>query len=70
MKLYGCTDHDGHWPVGVSSVVIAHDENEARQLLDAELAKHGLNGFDNKPYTLEKIPQTKPVAVILQDGEY
>lgn len=50
MNVYVCTDHDGHWPVGVCSVVVADNEDDARALLTAELPHHGLDA--GKPFTL------------------
>ena len=68
MKVYTCTDHDGHWPVGVSSVIVATHEAQAAELLKAELKAHGLD--PNKPFTLRQIQTEKPQAFVLQDGEY
>lgn len=70
MKLYVCNDHDGFWPVGVASVVLAESEDQARELLDAELQKRGLRSHIDEPYTLEQVPQTKPKALVLCDGNY
>lgn len=67
MKVYTCTDHDGHW-VGVASVVVAESEEFARRLLAVELQSHGLSG--NKPFTLREINITEPRAFVLQDGDY
>ena len=69
MKIYVCTDHDGMY-VGVASVVLANNLAEATTLLDAELDRYGLKGSEEHPYTLTKIPQTQPAAVVLQDGDY
>lgn len=67
MNIYTCTDHDGHW-VGVASVVVADNEDQARSLLTAELKTHGLDGA--KPFTLRRINANAPRAFILQDGDY
>jgi hypothetical protein len=67
MKVWTCTDHDGHW-VGVASVVVAPSEETAKQLLSIELRSHGLSG--NKPFTLREINITEPRAFVLQDGDY
>lgn len=69
-KLYICTDHDSHWPVGVASLVIAHDVDEARTLLDAALREHGLKPFTDEPYTLQETYFQHPGAVVLRDGDY
>lgn len=67
MNVYTCTDHDGHWPVGVASVVVANDAVEANWLLAAALTEAGL---DSKGFTLKVLDLTHPHAVILNDGNY
>lgn len=67
MNVYTSTDHDGHW-VGVASVVVASNEEEARSLLVAKLRTHGLDGA--KPFTLRRINIDQPRAFVLQDGDY
>ena len=67
MKVYVCTDHNGHYPVGVAAVVIANDEAQARELLEAELTEHGLGGGT---FTLRRIQNEKPQAFVLMDGNY
>lgn len=68
MRIFVSTDHDGHWPVGVASVVIAADEAEARRLLDAALRADGLDPGD--PYTLREVDTGVARAEILCNGEY
>ncbi|MGE3150892.1 MAG: hypothetical protein AB7K04_17735 [Pseudorhodoplanes sp.] len=68
MNVYTCVDHDGHYPVGVSSVVVADTEEDARALLSAALTEHGLDG--RRPFTLRRISTDDPRAFILQDGDY
>lgn len=70
MRLFTCTDHDGHWPVGAASVVVASGEAEASALLDEALKKHGLKPYADCRYTLREINITTPRAFILQDGDY
>jgi len=67
MRLYTCTDHAGHWPVPRCSIVIANDADEARALLEAELAKEGLN---TRPFTLKWVELDRPKAIVLCNGEY
>lgn len=67
MNVYVCTDHAGHQPVPVASVIVAHDEDEATALLSAELELRGLNGKD---FNLRLVAVGVPHAVILSDGEY
>lgn len=69
-RVFACTDHDGHWPVGTASVVIAGDEKGARQLLDAKLVAGGLKPFADEPYTLTEISLNEPKAYVLCDGNY
>jgi hypothetical protein len=67
MEVYVCTDHRGHYPVGVCSIVFANSEHEARGLLLAELHEHGL---DKGNFTLRKLSMDKPKAFVLNDGDY
>lgn len=67
LQAFACTDHDGHYPVGVASVVFAEDEAQARALLAAELREHGLK---DERFTLRRLNSTKPKAFVLQDGDY
>jgi hypothetical protein len=67
MKVWTCNDHDGHW-VGTASVIVADTEDQARELLKAELKEHGLDF--HKPFTLRRINTSRPKAFVLQDGDY
>lgn len=66
MRIFVCTDHMGHYPVGVASIVLAPSKAEANQLLAAELSKQGLDG----PFTLQEIHSDIPKALVLLDGNY
>lgn len=68
MKFFTCTDHAGHWPVGVASIVLAEDEEEAWKQLSFALALKGLSG--DKPFTLVEVPLTTKTAIVLNDGDY
>jgi hypothetical protein len=68
MNVYVCTDHEGHWPVGVCSVVVAASEDEARELLAAELHTHGLH--KEEPFTLWQVSLERQRAMVLLDGDY
>ena len=72
MKLFTCTDHDGFWPVGVASVIIAPNKKRAQELLDAELLERNLMTFaqQEEPYELIEVPLNKSKAIILCDGNY
>lgn len=67
MRVFTCTDHEGHY-VGVASVVIARNEDEAREVLSAELRKVGL--LSPRGFSLTELDTRVPHAVILQDGDY
>lgn len=68
MKLFTCTDHAYHWPVGVASVVVARDETEARVLLQRALADDHLDPAH--PFTLQEIDLSIPSAKVLCNGDY
>lgn len=68
LNIYVCTDHDGHYPVGVCSVIVAFSEHTAREMLRGELHEHGLD--ENKPFTLRRLNTTDPKAFVLLDGDY
>lgn len=70
MRLWVCTDHDCHWPVGCASIVLAENEEEAARLLDSALRQHGLKSGNVEPYTLTEIPLDQARAVVLNDGNY
>lgn len=67
MQVFVCTDHAGHWPVGVASVVVAADEADARALLTRELELRGLN---RRPFTLYRISTNHAGTYVLRAGEY
>ncbi len=69
LKVWVCTDHKTHWPVGGASVVVAASENEARALLIEALREHGLSQ-PKGDFTLKEIDLSKPAAVVLNDGDY
>jgi hypothetical protein len=68
MKIFTCNDHSSFYPVGAASVVVAHTEIQARELLRTALEKHGLD--KNAEFTLVEIDMEKPNVRILVDGEY
>lgn len=67
MQVFVCTDHDGHYPVGVCSVVVAEDEEKARALLVAELTTHGLKA--GKGFSLRRLNIEQPRAFVILDGD-
>lgn len=72
MRVFVCTDHEGFWPVGTASVVIAENEEQARELLTIALRNRMMNGqgLDSLPFTLQEISSSEPAAHILRDGNY
>ena len=67
MKVFTCTDHRGHFPVGTASVVVAENCAEAWRLLADALDERGL-GDDE--FTLTELPTDTPLAIVLRDGDY
>lgn len=65
LKLYACTDHHGVYLSGVS-IVLAANEDQAREFLAFELRNVGL---DWSGFSLRELP-IQPGAVILWDGDY
>ena len=68
MKLWTCTDHDSVYPIGVASIVLAEDKEQARRLLARRLRANGLN--PDKGFTLTEIHMDQPRAIVLRDGNY
>lgn len=68
MRVFYSTDHDGHYPVGIASIVVAPNEDSARVILSEILKQHGLNG--DKPFTLTELNTTSPKVLVLRDGDY
>ena len=69
-KLFVCTDHDGHYPVGVASIVLADNKDEARELLDMALSDEFLKQYDRHTYTLREVSLKDYGAHILCNGNY
>ncbi len=72
MKMFSCTNFEGLYPVGTAAVVVAPDEEAARQMLESELKKRGHTGRqgDGSPITLREINAKIPEVLILCDGNY
>ena len=69
MNVYTCTDFRGHWPVGVSAVIVASDKQRAAKHLESELKKSGLEqAIDTSQ--LKRVSTRKESVSILQNGEY
>ena len=79
MKVWTTTAFAGHcinWPVKTAAVVVADTQQAAYDLLMTKLAAAGLgdqNKFsinEFKPTDVIELDTSKPVAVILADGNY
>jgi len=71
MRVFTCIDHDCVYPVGVASVVVAEDEQQAVELLNAALVERGLSpSTPDNPDTFVEVDLTKPMAIVLRDGDY
>lgn len=68
MKVFTCVDHDGFYPVGVASVIVAESKDRARSLLDAALVVRGLK--IDKNCTFQELNIEVPNAYVLRDGDY
>jgi len=68
LRLWTCTDHATHYPVGGASVVVAETEEAARELLRAALSADGLDP-DDEPFTLREVSLERPAAVVLCNGK-
>lgn len=68
MKVFTCTSFTGHYPVGVSALIVAETEDEARTMLLEELRKEGLPQ-KHKIY-LTEIALEEKKAIVLQNGDY
>lgn len=68
LRIWTCTDHEGHWTVGSASVVVAETEDQARVLLVHALRGHGIVTTLDK-FTLTEI-EMYPHAIVLNDGSY
>lgn len=67
-RLWVCTDHPTHWPVGGASIVMANSEAEARDLLSAALRENCLDPSEG--FSLLELNWSIPFARVLCDGNY
>lgn len=70
MKVYTCTDHVYHWPVGVASVVVADNRHQAKELLIKALKEQGGLEQGTEPFTLQELDISTPNALVLLTGQY
>jgi hypothetical protein len=69
MKVWTNTEFQGHWPVGVSAVVVAETPGDAALLLNDELAKVGLPRSARADQFVP-VNTSAPGAVVLQSGDH
>jgi hypothetical protein len=65
MRVFTCIDHAGHYSIGVASVVVARNEEQAVALLVSALGKMAYRSF-----TLQELDLSAPAAHVLADGNY
>lgn len=68
LKVFTCIDHAGHWGVPVASIVAAHDEIEAHDLLCAALRDSGLPHPEMHAMTFAEFDVSFARALVLSDG--
>ena len=71
LNAYSCDCFEGHYPVGVSAVIIAETAEQAATLLNESLARNHLP--QEKPVKVEDItllPMYVPTVYIINDGNY
>lgn len=69
MKVWITTEFKGFYPVGTSAVVVAESAESAATILNKELIDVGLPK-SAEPRHFKRLPTNKPVAIILNDGDY
>lgn len=74
MKVYTCTGFEGHYPVGTSAVIVALDVPHACVLMAQALKAAGLDKLEGNRNVMalefKELDLDKPIADILQDGNY
>lgn len=70
LKVYTCTNFEGHYPVGVAAIIVANGEEQARLLLMAAMKMEGLEQENPLNLAFEEIDTNKFGATILMNGDY
>jgi hypothetical protein len=65
LKVYVCTIHKDE-PSNVGSVVVAANEDEARELIDAALVVKFMASLESQPYTLLEVDLQNPHVMLLR----
>ena len=68
MRVWTHNQFQGHWSVGTAAVVVAPDQESAKDYLDLFLAEAGLPECDASEF--KELLCTDGQVVILCDGEY
>lgn len=68
MRVFVCSDFEGHYPVGSAAVVVAQNKTHAENMLNEELVRCGLSALGQK--TLQEVSMKTERAIILCDGNY
>lgn len=69
LMVFTCTDHDTLHPLSPSSIIVAHNVEEAKRLLDRKLLAVKCKPYSGSKYTLKAVDMRKPQAIILNMGE-
>ena len=69
MKVYTCTNFEGHYPVGSAAVIVAPNRVVAKLLLSTELKRNKLPGCVKVDDIIE-LDITEASVNILNDGDY
>ena len=59
LKVWTLDDYPTHWPVDAGSVVVAENEEEAKQLIAAILVRRGVKIGDFMGFSVIEFPITK-----------
>lgn len=70
MKVFTCTEFKGHYPVGVSAVVVAKDAEDAAILLSGYLCGIGLGVQRIEANQMVELNTQKMSVTVLNDGDY
>lgn len=68
-KVYICTDFRGSWPYPVSSVVVAKNVKEAKELLQADLKRLNIPLEGNGDFSFTKLDVSNSKSFVLNDGK-
>ncbi|MDE2105955.1 MAG: hypothetical protein KGL39_52520 [Patescibacteria group bacterium] len=70
MKTFYHKSFTGHYPIGVSAIIVAENAKEATELLNLTLKQdHALNG-DAAEGDLVEVDTTRQQAIVIGDGNY